>query len=459
MKPIYFPFAAACLWSVIGLSSCSGETDTPAIPEKGASILIVPSVEETIKNPVSRSGVTTLTNLSSKHLVLNITQNATEASDPYNYKGLEYIITADGNVTFTSGTTDGTSPKWKAYTSNTERQDVTIKARWPLATEVPTDQSGDRHTEADFFYFAGKPTVTGNLMQFTLGHVNSKIRINLKHGTGFEWGTTDESKKTVTLTTKELVYATKSENGLWKADNNGIPVLSTTSPSASYTAHQEITITSGQDETFEVIILPQEMTDMSKLFKIIAGTKTYYFNMSGTYTFESGKTYTFNLRLGKDQVTLDGGIGVTDWTEEILPPSESEDESRVQTAADLTSLINTNQTKHTNDNSFRASVIYSGSEEIPTEAFKDLLWLTRFVATKNIMIGADAFSGCTNLTELVFATGDALMDGITNDTFDGPGNTTDIKLIIGAKEYDAITSVDLSAKTWRGQTWKSITRY
>lgn len=449
MKSIYCSLTALLLLSAFGFSGCSDEKETPGTSYGDELITIVPSVEGMDQTLSTRSGVSSLTHLSSKSLMLDITQGA-DPADLYNYSGLEYRI-QDGTVTLKSGAT----PRWKAYTGSDDRNSVTITARWPLATEVPTDQSGYTHTEADFLYYGGKPEITDNQMKFTLKHVNTKIRINLKHGTDFEWGTTDENLKTVKLTTKELVYITENGNGLWKVDSNGVPLLATSPSSSSYTAHQETPAISGQDETFEVIILPQKVTDMSEFFKIKAGTKTYSFSMTGGYTFNSGETYTFNLRLGKDKVTLDGGIGVTGWTEITLPPNDSEDESRVQTVADLTARINDNDSKK--DNDFRDEIIYIGSEEIAAETFKDKQWLKRFVATKNITIGSEAFSGCTNLTELVFATSDAVMNGITEATFTGLDNTEKINLIIGAAEYQTIT--DLSTKTWRGKTWKSITQY
>lgn len=449
MKSIYCPLTALLLLSAFGFSGCSDEKETSGTSYGDELITIVPSVEGMDQTLSARSGVSSLTHLSSKSLMLDITQGA----DPYNYSGLEYKI-QDGTVTLKSGVTP---PRWKAYTGSDDRNNVTITARWPLATEVLTDQSGSMHTEADFLYYGGKPEITDNQMKFTLKHVNTKIRINLKHGTDFEWGTTDENLKTVKLTTKELVYTTEDENGLWKVDSNGVPVPVNSVSSSSYTAHQETPATSGQDETFEVIILPQEVTDMSNFFKIKAGTKIYSFSMTGGYTFNSGETYTFNLRLGKDKVTLDGGIGVTGWTEITLPPNDSEDESRVKTAADLTARINGNDSKYHASDKFRDEIIYSGSEEIAAETFKDKQWLKRFVVTKNITIGSEAFSGCTNLTELVFAASDAAMNGITNDTFTGLADTEKINLIIGAAEYKTIT--DLSAKTWRGKTWQSIIQY
>lgn len=449
MKSIYYPLTALLLLSAFGFSGCSDEKETPGTSYGDELITIVPSVEGMEQTLSARSGVSSLTHLSSKSLMLDITQGA----DPYNYSGLEYKI-QNGTVTLKSGVTP---PRWKAYIGSDDRNNVTITARWPLATEVLTDQSGSMHTEADFLYYGGKPEITDNQMKFTLKHVNTKIRINLKHGTDFEWGTTDENLKTVKLTTKELVYTTEDENGLWKVDSNGVPVPVNSVSSSSYTAHQETPATSGQDETFEVIILPQEVTDMSNFFKIKAGTKIYSFSMTGGYTFNSGETYTFNLRLGKDKVTLDGGIGVTGWTEITLPPNDSEDESRVKTAADLTARINGNDSKYHASDKFRDEIIYSGSEEIAAETFKDKQWLKRFVVTKNITIGSEAFSGCTNLTELVFAASDAEMNGITNDTFTGLADTEKINLIIGAAEYQTIT--DLSTKTWRGKTWQSITQY
>ena len=453
MKSIYCPLTALLLLSAIGFSGCSDERETPGTSYGDELITIVPSVEGMDQTLSARSGVSSLPHLSSKSLMLDITQGAADPADLYNYSGLEYEIK---NETVTLKT-DVTPPRWKAYSGSDDRKSVTITARWPLATGVPTDQSGNTHTEADFLYYGGEPDIAGNQMKFTLKHVNAKIRINLKHGTGFEWGTTDENPKTVKLTTKELVYTTENENGLWKVNSNGVPVSVTSVSSLSYTAHQETPATSGQDETFEVIILPQKVTDMSELFIIEAGTKKYSFSMTGEYTFKSGETYTFNLRLGKDKVTLIGGISVTDWKIGGTTSGDSEDESRVQTAVDLTARINDNNSKYDTNNDFRAEIIYSGSEEIAADTFKDKQWLKRFVATKNITIGSGAFSGCTNLTELVFAASNAAMNGITDETFTGLTDTQKINLIIGAAEYKTIT--DLSTKTWRGKTWQSVTQY
>lgn len=317
MKSIYYPLTALLLLSAFGFSGCSDEKETPGTSYGDELITIVPSVEGMDQTLSARSGVSSLTHLSSKSLMLDITQGA----DPYNYSGLEYEI-QNGIVTLKKGVTP---PRWKAYTGSDDRNNVTITARWPLATEVPTDQSGDKHTEADFLYYGGEPDIAGNQMKFKLEHVNAKIRINLKYGTGLDWGTTDENPKTVKLTTKKLAYKTEEEYGLWKVDSKGVPVSATSDLYSSYTAHQETSATSGQDVTFEVIILPQKVNNMSKFFIIEAGTKKYSFSMEDEYIFNSGETYTFNLRLGKDKMKLSSdGIIISKW-KEWTPDKEGDD--------------------------------------------------------------------------------------------------------------------------------------
>lgn len=460
MKPLYYSLTALLLSTTFSLSGCSESSDQPATPDGETLIQLAPSVEEAGNKAAHRSGASALTDLSGKPLMLDITQNATTPTDSYNYNGLKYNIANDGSgITFESGTPNNEPPRWKAYTGSTERSNVTIKAQWPLATAVPADQSGVNHAEADFFYYDGTPTIDGNRMEFTLKHVNAKIRINLILGTGFEWGTDIESEKTISIATSGLQNETESANNLWKADANGVPVLSSGSTTTAHKAHQETTAVSGQDATFELIILPQTVADMTEFLTITAGKKTYHYSMTGQqYIFESNKTYTFNLRVGKDKVELNGGIGVTGWTEDnTIPGGESEDESRVQNIAALSALISANNDKYTGGDTSLSSVIYTGNDAIGKEAFKNSLWLSRFAATQNITIGSEAFNGCTNLGELVFADKET-MNGITQGTFAGL-TTTNVKLILGEAEYKAIPSADLTAKAWRGMTWKSITRY
>ena len=447
MKPLHYIFTAVSLIFILGLPGCSEGEDSLETAYRHVPILLSPSIEGLNSKPVTRGGVSGLSDLSGKLLVLDIIQSSV-AGDPYNYKGLQYTVDNGGNLTLSVE-----PPKWKAYTGSADRADADIKAQWPLAATIPADQNGTDPVEADFLYYAGKPTVEGDRMKFTLQHVNAKIRINLVLGTGFEWGSATDADKIIQVTTSPLLNNTESENGLWKAGTNGAPI-SIGSP-IRHTAHRETTPASGQYATFELIILPQTITDMSGFLKIAAGIKNYYYDMTGSYAFDSNKTYTFNLRLGKDNVELSGGIGVSGWTQDnTILPGESEDESRVQTLDALTALIASYDAEYGYNTSLRTQIIYSGSDAIGYGVFKDRLWLSRFVATRNINIGTEAFSGCVNLGELVFAD-KAMMSGITDNTFTGL-TTANVKLILGAAEYAA---ADLSTKTWCGKTWKSITQY
>ena len=69
---------------------------------------------------------------------------------------------------------------------------------------------------------------------------------------------------------------------------------------------------------YECIVLPQQVSSFTvkagNLIKEVSFTPT----LAENFTFEAGKYYTLNLKVGKDKIEMDGGIRASAWTSRVL---------------------------------------------------------------------------------------------------------------------------------------------
>ena len=69
---------------------------------------------------------------------------------------------------------------------------------------------------------------------------------------------------------------------------------------------------------YECILLPQQISSFTvkagNLIKEVSFTPT----LAENFTFEAGKYYTLNLKVGKDKIEMDGGISASAWTSRVL---------------------------------------------------------------------------------------------------------------------------------------------
>ena len=69
---------------------------------------------------------------------------------------------------------------------------------------------------------------------------------------------------------------------------------------------------------YECIVLPQQISSFTvkagNLIKEVSFTPT----LAENFTFEAGKFYTLNLKVGKDKIEMDGGISASAWTSRVL---------------------------------------------------------------------------------------------------------------------------------------------
>jgi len=134
--------------------------------------------------------------------------------------------------------------------------------------------------------------------------------------------------------------------------------------------------------------------------------------VKGIPNLKAEKSYTYNLKIGKEKVTIES-VEVADWTEgAAIPDGEA---IAVVTKEDVKSSIETQLTNGNNDivltlSSNPSSDVFTeikntladksginltlkGVETISEETFKEVTWLNKITLTNAITIGEKAFSG------------------------------------------------------------------
>ncbi len=139
-------------------------------------------------------------------------------------------------------------------------------------------------------------------LDITLEHVFSKLTVNVRFGTELA-DVSDVPESGLTLNNLKTKGSIILNDATVSVDDDAIAVI---------TAYKNQTATTGYDETFEAILIPQDATFSVKT--ALYGGRTFQWENGSNFTFKSGKAYTLNLVVGKDKVELDGsGITVGDW--------------------------------------------------------------------------------------------------------------------------------------------------
>lgn len=197
---------------------------------------------------------------------------------------------------------------WAYSPYNSNWYDLTAKQ----AIEVKTSQNVETDVKAsDLLWAKGEviptaTTQTGDIkynngtLDITLKHVFSKLTVNMRFGTELaDISDVPESGLTLNnLNTKgtiQLVDASLHELGTI----------------AAITAYKNTSAPDGYNSSFEAILLPQT----SKfVVEVKLDSRTFQWTPDSEFTFDSGRSYTLNLIVGKDKVELaDGGITVGGW--------------------------------------------------------------------------------------------------------------------------------------------------
>jgi len=131
--------------------------------------------------------------------------------------------------------------------------------------------------------------------------------------------------------TNYQVYVNAKKTADYTRDNSGENITATNGTESDITANTDIA-----DKTSKIIIVPQTIVQNIKFIKLTMNDNgnTYYLKVPTVdgYTFESGKSYTLNVRIGKDTLALDNNIKVGAWdtTDTEITGGDAEDAEKIR---------------------------------------------------------------------------------------------------------------------------------
>lgn len=143
-------------------------------------------------------------------------------------------------------------------------------------------------------------TPTGTPVALTFSHLMSRLVINLNFRS--QWGGTPviESVKAVAKTEASVNFLSGEVSA--QGDNKAIDIPALATPAANYAC------------SFAGIMVPQQSGFYEIQIKVKGIDQPYIYNTGAPIPLETGKYTTINLTLGRDGITLDKDITITDWT-------------------------------------------------------------------------------------------------------------------------------------------------
>ncbi len=272
-------------------------TDTPITVNAGVGDLVTRAGMTT--DDLADLGLTVQNPMAAKYCFYNV-KFAKEASTG------KFILASIDTPLWQNKTSKIWAWAYSPYNSNW--YDLTTEQK----IEVKTSQNVEADVKAsDLLWAKGEviptaTTQTGDIkynngtLDITLKHVFSKLTVNMRFGTELaDASDVPESGLTLNnLNTKGTIQLVDAKI----ANLEGIEPI---------TAYKNTSAPNGYNSSFEAILLPQTSNFM---VEIKLDTRTFQWTPNSEFTFESGRSYTLNLIVGKDKVELaDGGITVGEW--------------------------------------------------------------------------------------------------------------------------------------------------
>lgn len=305
MKRIYFSVMAVVATM---FAACSNE-ELPQQPVVDEMTDTPVTITAGVANLVTRAeGTTPLTN-GSLGLFFTTTGNNdakyNAANREVKYENSKWVIQGTDPLLWVNKKTTVTVQAYVPY--NTAWNDISTAHD----IEVKTAQNEEENLKASDLLWAsaevdpaattqtGDITYNNGALDITLKHILSKLIINVRF--------TDEFPNMM-IANDDLSIEGLNTNGKINLSNANI---STTSSVAPITAYNNPTASTGYDETFEAILLPQSSSFSVKI--LLDSGRTFQWEPDSEFSFAKGTAYTLNLVVGKDKVTLEN-ITATDWT-------------------------------------------------------------------------------------------------------------------------------------------------
>lgn len=142
-------------------------------------------------------------------------------------------------------------------------------------------------------------TPTNTPVALTFSHLMSKLVINLNFRS--QWAETPVVESVTAVAKTEASVNFLSREVTVQGDNKAIDIPALATPAANYAC------------SFAGIMLPQQSGFYEIQIKVKDIDEPYVYNVGVSIPLETGKYTTVNLTLGRDEITLDNDITITDW--------------------------------------------------------------------------------------------------------------------------------------------------
>lgn len=190
--------------------------------------------------------------------------------------------------------------------------------------EVESEQTSGSYASDLLYYKALNSTPNINNTSaaeygITLKHAMSLLRINVTLATEFNAEGVPQYCPLAYLSIEGLRIKGDYYNYISNSTWEGIELRPVDGSEGSIKSYMKSYTPSSSDDkhcsvVYECILLPQKPTS----FTVKAGTSikevSFSPNLAADFKFEAGKSYTLNLKVGKDKIEMVGGISASAWT-------------------------------------------------------------------------------------------------------------------------------------------------
>lgn len=291
----------AAIAAILVLSSCNNDQEIPVVDVSNTPINFITNINSSNTRAGHDSGT-----LTEGSFGLYLVTVGADRNDPRFNTANREMTYVDGAWTSPEGATqllwkdNNTVIAYKAYTPYIAAMPDDYRVN-PLS--VPAEQTAANIKAADFLYTIGNTTgaisgTTGIALNFE--HKMAQLKVTLKKGT--------ELADALTFTKVELQECASLATTINMIDGT------VAAPTDAQT--NTISMLKNSETEFECILVPQ--TFASNLVVKITDSNgvAYYYSNNETLPFNSGRTYTLPLTVGRDVVET-GGFTANSWGDNI----------------------------------------------------------------------------------------------------------------------------------------------
>ena len=212
-------------------------------------------------------------------------QSATMQYHIHSYAPYRSVMTDEGIITHTIAT------------------DQSVDGAW-LASDLvgyTTYDNGNAPT------FTPGSSLSNGMLNLTLSHRLSQLTVNCTFR-GI-WSDANVSIKAVRIINTPITVNYNTAQGTMSSAGSVHPILMGSATDA---------------QSYKAIVAPVQIAANTPLLQVEISDGSVMYYTSNGYTFESGKGYTLNLKIGEDKVELVGDIQVVDWNDDVdmIPDGE-----------------------------------------------------------------------------------------------------------------------------------------